>query len=933
MIALDPSVLTFNGTRFSSVELEGEFWLRPDELGRCMALESPEDTLLGLYETHAHQFSERLTAFAGVETPAGPRLMRVFNPLGAYVLCTFVDTPAALPLRRWLLETLVFLQIDVKREIRRMNEELRALRADVEALEEALRRKDTDQAAPDPKDLETEFRRIFEEHTALLRAVAEDVRNLRAARAGWSRDALDAEFRRVLEERTGLLLGLAEDVKAMRGSWAGGPARFQGFLDRAAEQLRDLLDDPAARTLGGELPGLAQAVADLRLRLETLVPARRDVAQAARAARNEAGVAVPTLPEYQSLGFLYQDELLRGLVLRDDPKAWIIAEDLGRLMGLPEARLARVGAEVERLVPEAHRKFLDDNPNLPLVDPAGIDALLFRWGNPLDEGQAELWTWLAGTVIPALHATMLKQVQVQPEGQAHPGFPGNPTEVVADEPGLFKVWAGELDGHPCRLINARDLYKHLNAGWKPFPQWFREHAEPAGWRDGRDYRPVYVKVGQYDPYLSLDAALRLLALEKNPKKAEAQAYLQKVALGQPATLVGEATVVREACTAVTVTHCFDKKWTIRTVMNAHGEIWWIAKDVCDALEYADAAQAVKQHCKRAKSLNQIASVNLTEGNEEALPGNTKCICEADLYRLAIKSTKPEAERFEIWVMEEVLPTLARTGRYEMPGAPATAVPVGILPDTPPRRPLVFPCTDAKGHVIHLRVAIRDGRAEAVVFDLGNALGEKEHEFLKWYAGIPARYHGSVPSESGETVLATLSAEGLAYLFGQRAHRPEVDAFRAFWFGAVEPALAARRAGAPVQASSKSGPAAEAAGNAPEAAGESDASLRARFGALAQWLWKHRDGRTSHVVLSNSAALLARLWTLAEGEWLTLGVKKTFARSVGLSTGTSAEQGLAHLCRWGLVEARPAEAAWPEAIRVDRERVETALREAGLKKVA
>jgi hypothetical protein len=47
MIALDSSVLSFNGSRFSSVELEGEFWLRPDELGHSMGLPDPERTLVG----------------------------------------------------------------------------------------------------------------------------------------------------------------------------------------------------------------------------------------------------------------------------------------------------------------------------------------------------------------------------------------------------------------------------------------------------------------------------------------------------------------------------------------------------------------------------------------------------------------------------------------------------------------------------------------------------------------------------------------------------------------------------------------------------------------------------------------------------------------------------------------------------------------------
>ena len=39
------------------------------------------------------------------------------------------------------------------------------------------------------------------------------------------------------------------------------------------------------------------------------------------------------------------------------------------------------------------------------------------------------------------------------------------------------------------------------------------------------------------------------------------------------------------------------------------------------------------------------------------------INEPNLYRLIVKSRKPEAERFEARVMEDVLPTIRKTGAY------------------------------------------------------------------------------------------------------------------------------------------------------------------------------------------------------------------------------------------------------------------------------
>jgi prophage antirepressor-like protein len=41
---------------------------------------------------------------------------------------------------------------------------------------------------------------------------------------------------------------------------------------------------------------------------------------------------------------------------------------------------------------------------------------------------------------------------------------------------------------------------------------------------------------------------------------------------------------------------FDSK-TIRVVTDENGEPLFVGKDVCDALGYANASDAIKQHCK------------------------------------------------------------------------------------------------------------------------------------------------------------------------------------------------------------------------------------------------------------------------------------------------------------------------------------------------
>ena len=61
-----------------------------------------------------------------------------------------------------------------------------------------------------------------------------------------------------------------------------------------------------------------------------------------------------------------------------------------------------------------------------------------------------------------------------------------------------------------------------------------------------------------------------------------------------------------------------------------------------------------------KILKGVESTGLTTS-----PRGVYIIPESDLYRLIIKSKLPGAEKFERWVMEEVLPTIRKTGRFDV----------------------------------------------------------------------------------------------------------------------------------------------------------------------------------------------------------------------------------------------------------------------------
>ena len=90
-----------------------------------------------------------------------------------------------------------------------------------------------------------------------------------------------------------------------------------------------------------------------------------------------------------------------------------------------------------------------------------------------------------------------------------------------------------------------------------------------------------------------------------------------------------------------------------------GKPYVVASDVAKALGYKRPNDAISQHCKYTVKHRIPHPQNKTKTLE------VNIIPEGDVYRLIIKSKLPSAQKFEEWVMDEVLPSLRKTGKYEI----------------------------------------------------------------------------------------------------------------------------------------------------------------------------------------------------------------------------------------------------------------------------
>lgn len=104
---------------------------------------------------------------------------------------------------------------------------------------------------------------------------------------------------------------------------------------------------------------------------------------------------------------------------------------------------------------------------------------------------------------------------------------------------------------------------------------------------------------------------------------------------------------------------------IRTV-TIDNEPWFVGKDVATALGYKNTKDALATHIEDCDRI--MGSQNATPSIKDSM-GRSQYptwINESGLYALIFGSKLESAKRFKHWVTSEVLPTLRKTGSYEMP---------------------------------------------------------------------------------------------------------------------------------------------------------------------------------------------------------------------------------------------------------------------------
>lgn len=110
-------------------------------------------------------------------------------------------------------------------------------------------------------------------------------------------------------------------------------------------------------------------------------------------------------------------------------------------------------------------------------------------------------------------------------------------------------------------------------------------------------------------------------------------------------------------------------YEIKTIIIDEDNIWFKGKDIATILEYVNTKQAIKDHVDDDDKMN-FSTLYTNYGGHFKIPlenidPQTIFINESGLYSLILSCQLPNAKMFKRWVTKDVLPSIRKTGSYNI----------------------------------------------------------------------------------------------------------------------------------------------------------------------------------------------------------------------------------------------------------------------------
>lgn len=95
------------------------------------------------------------------------------------------------------------------------------------------------------------------------------------------------------------------------------------------------------------------------------------------------------------------------------------------------------------------------------------------------------------------------------------------------------------------------------------------------------------------------------------------------------------------------------------VLSIDNEPWFVGRDVAEVLGYSNTRDAISKHVDEEDK--GVAKCDTPSGAQQMT-----IINESGMYSLILSSKLPNAKKFKRWVTSEVLPSIRKTGSYNLP---------------------------------------------------------------------------------------------------------------------------------------------------------------------------------------------------------------------------------------------------------------------------
>ena len=99
---------------------------------------------------------------------------------------------------------------------------------------------------------------------------------------------------------------------------------------------------------------------------------------------------------------------------------------------------------------------------------------------------------------------------------------------------------------------------------------------------------------------------------------------------------------------------------VRGCEEPDGTVWVVAKDVAAALEYAETSNTSRLFAGVPDSWKGVKPIHTPGGTQDML-----ILTEQGLYFFLARSDKPKALPFQMWLANDVVPSIRKTGSYSM----------------------------------------------------------------------------------------------------------------------------------------------------------------------------------------------------------------------------------------------------------------------------